>query len=181
MKAFNGDYYLAEHFLDLKERYKINTVIETGTFEGDTTLWLSENFFQVFTIENNRMYYDNAVQRFNGSNIQQLFGDSAQQLIPILAMLQEQFILFLDAHWGKNPLLGELKAVKHSGKKPIIIIHDFKVPDKDFGYDEYKEQGIVYEWKYIEKAVHDIYGNNFERKFNWQAAGSRRGYVTIIP
>ena len=92
-------------------------------------------------------------------------------------------IIFLDAHWYTNPVLNELVAIKESGKKPILAIHDFMVPDHpEFGYDIYPEQEIVYDWKWIEKYIEDIYGpKGYTKEYNTEATGAMRGCIFILP
>ena len=45
---FNGDSFMKLDFLKLKEK-GFNTVVETGTYHGDTTEWLCDNFDKVYT------------------------------------------------------------------------------------------------------------------------------------
>ena len=88
-------------------------------------------------------------------------------------------IVFLDAHWFENPLLREIQIVGESGKRPILVIHDFKVPGKPFGYDEYP--GITYDWNYISEAVEKAYDNQYHKEYNEVTAGANRGCIFIYP
>lgn len=180
---FSGDKYLAETFLMLKDKFGIKTVIETGTYKGSTTLWLNEHFDDVHTTEIDERLYPELRQRFKGTNIKLWCAGSEEALPEILSYIHDkQPLIFLDAHWYKNPLLPELKVIAEAGIKPIIAIHDFKVPNRpDLGYDIYPNQKITYEWGYISKHIEAIYGKDFEYFYNEKAEGDMRGCIFIHP
>jgi hypothetical protein len=181
---FSGDKYLAETFLTLRDLFNIKTVIETGTYKGATTLWLNEHFEDVHTTEIDERLYNELRQTFKGTNIKLWCAGSEEALPEILAYINDkQPLIFIDAHWYNNPVLAELKAIAEAGIKPIIAIHDFKVPNRpDLGYDIYPNQKIVYEWQWIEKHVEAIYGKDgYEYFYNEKAEGDMRGCVFIHP
>lgn len=177
--AFNNDTYLELKFLQIKEKFKIDSVIETGTYYADTTKWLSKNFSKVYTCEINAEFYKIATQELDGyDNVIHCLQPSQQFLKEALTMAEGNIIVFLDAHWYENPLLQEIELVWGSGKKPILVIHDFKVPKKDFGYDTYP--GIVYDWNYIKESVDKAYGS-YSIEYNEHATGAKRGCIFIYP
>lgn len=181
---FNGDSFLCEEFLRLKDKFALEMAVETGTFMGSTTLWLSNNFKEVHTTEMNTEYYENSMKNLADiPNITFWNHDSRETLPQILKKCNNKTMIFLDAHWHENPLLKELEIIAASGLKPIIAIHDFKNPNHpDYGYDVYPDQKIVYEWKWIENRVNAIYGEgNFYHYYNDKATGAKRGCVFIIP
>lgn len=94
-----------------------------------------------------------------------------------------QPLIFLDAHWYKNPLLSELHAIATHGIKPVIAIHDFKVPDHpELGYDVYAKQNITYDFAYIKESIENIYGKDgYEYHYNSEATGDKRGCIFIYP
>jgi len=153
---FNEDKFLAEKFLAIRDAHNIDTVIETGTYHADTTQWLAQNFKQVHTCEVMEEYFKIGQEKLASyTNVNHQLMDSRSFLKSVLPDTNDATLLiFLDAHWWENPLIGELKAIADSEKKPIIAIHDFHVPGKDFGYDIYP--GIAYTWEYIEAAVEGI-------------------------
>ena len=182
--AFNQDVHLANKFLQLKDENQLDTVIETGTYHGVTTEWFANNFSKVYTVECNETYYRESQERVSKyPNINHNLMDSPVFLEKVLSEIDEtKTIIFLDAHWYTNPVLNELDSIRKSGKKPILAIHDFKVPDRpDFGYDIYPDQGIVYEWKWIESHIRSIYGDDFEIFYNEEAVGAKRGCIFIKP
>jgi hypothetical protein len=185
LTPFNADLYLEKKFYDIKEKFKITTVIETGTFHGATTIWFSENFEKVYTVECNKTYFEESGNNIgNRSNVIRKLQDSPEFLKEVLPLIEDhKTLIFLDAHWYTNPVLSELDAIKNSGKKPIIIIHDFMVPDRpEFGYDVYPDQGIVYNWEWIREKIEDIYGHDeYHKEYNTQATGAMRGCLFIFP
>lgn len=188
-KGFEGDIHLKEEFQRLIDKHKINVLIETGTYLGNTTKQFAEMVAIVFTIEQNEEYYWAANEKLAYiGNVTNLIGSSVQVLPMILSnpMVagepKQNVLLFLDAHWGENnPLLQELEIIANHKIKPVIVIHDFKVPDHpELGYDSY--DGQDYEWSWIEKAVESIYGpDGYTYHYNTQAEGAKRGVIFIEP
>ena len=182
---FNGDIFMEKEFLSLKDKYKITHVIETGTHHGYTTSWLADNFKQVRTLEINPEYLKLTYPQIGKKeNVLTLQCSSAEHLITAIRDWNDvPLLVFLDAHWSANPVLRELDQIKESGIKPILVIHDFKVPDHpELGYDKYPAQGIVYEWNWISEKVDAIYGvGGYRYYYNSEATGAKRGCVFIIP
>jgi hypothetical protein len=118
----------------LQEIFQIDTFIETGTFQGKTTQWAARNFKQVYTVENSKTLYEDAVKKLAVfPNIQCHLGNSAEKLGEILKDIHTPAILWLDAHWcggatyGENdecPLMQEIESVYGSPHEHIIIIDD---------------------------------------------------------
>lgn len=186
MRAFNTDYKLAERFIFMKSKYGIKTAIETGTYHGDTTSWLAENFETVYTVEYDKRYLDVAQSKISQyDNIKSYLGSSTDYLGKFLEECKDngEIIIFLDAHWYANPVLQELERIKESGLKPIIAIHDFKVPGRpDLGYDEYPNQNIVYEWEWIRERIESIYGiGQFDIEYNSYSDQNMRGCIFLLP
>lgn len=127
MNAFNGDIYLAKEFTEIKSRFNIQTVIETGTNYGDTTEWLCWAFPQVRTIEIDEGYHAIAQARLSiYKNCEAILGDSSKILGKVLSGCQPPLLVFLDAHWNKhNPLIDELGQIARYGGSTVIVIHDF--------------------------------------------------------
>lgn len=186
LESFNGDSYIRKEFLRLKEKFNLKDAVETGTCFGSTTMFLSENFETVYTVENNYEYLSIAHERFKEKNIQNVvteFGDSAELLYSMIKEnnLSDNTMLFLDAHWSnKCPLLEELECIELAGIKPVIAIHDWMVPNHpELGYDSYNGQPFTFAW--IRKAVEDIYGENYDFHYNTEAEGAKRGIIYIYP
>lgn len=188
-QPFNGDTYIEQEFIKLRDKYDIVIAIETGTCMGSTTLWLSDNFEKVYTIEIDAGYYQIAMAKFtNKDNITAICGSSPNVLNNLLNKFGNRTIYFLDAHWTSNcPLLAELKAISNAGLRPIIAIHDFKVPGSSLGFDSYNNQPFTLDW--IKPALAEIYNeadsnvNDYTYYYNSDetATGAKRGILYVIP
>lgn len=186
--AFNCDNFIAEEFIKLRDKFDIESAIETGTCLAWTTKWLSENFKEVFTVEISEQYRNFALKRLEGkTNVTSALGNSPDFLKEILSLpiITNKTILFLDAHWSTEycPLKDELKAIAQSGLKPVIAIHDFVVPQHpEFGFDEINGQPFTYEW--LKPEFDAIYGEgNYEHHYNTglQEQSAKRGIIFVTP
>lgn len=193
-EPFNGDTFLCEEIVKLKERHKIEKAIELGTCLGSTALFLGGVFRIVATTEINREFYNIAYERlhvegkiYNTAKAEGVipYNEDSRSILEFLLPSNDPILIFIDSHWGpSNPLLQELDIIAQSGNKNVImVIHDFKVPGHpELGWDEYAEQGIVYEWSWIESRIEKIYGKgNFNHYYNSEATGAMRGVVFIEP
>lgn len=183
MAGFNDDVALHDEFVKLIRNYGIKTVVETGTYEGETTIQLSKMVENVVTIEINPTYYRKCSHLDEFKNINRIRGASEAVLDEILPVLKKPILFFLDAHWGVNPLHGELDAIyKHKLNDSVIIIHDFLVPGTDLGHD-YVDKGNKQpiNLEYVASHLHKIYGGNFNYYYNDPilATGSRRGAIFV--
>ena len=95
--AFNEDYYMESKFLDIKEKYNLDTVIETGTYHGITTEWFAKNFVNVYTVECNEVYYEKAKEKIGSyPNISSHLQDSPVFLKEVLPLVNDsKTIIFL--------------------------------------------------------------------------------------
>jgi hypothetical protein len=108
--------------------------VETGTNKAETTVWASEHFQKVVTIEGQASLVAAATAHHgHRKNIRFLHGDSRTLLAPTLAELGEPAVLWLDAHWcgegtfgptSECPLLEELSAANHSRPDHVVLIDD---------------------------------------------------------
>jgi hypothetical protein len=181
-KPFNGDMFLCDKFLELKEKFNINCAIELGSCVGGTTKWLSENFDFVYAIEINKEYLNIGKQRASANNIRYCFGSTIEMLPEVLCQINNYCIFHIDSHWGpNNPLLKELELISDYGLKPVLEIHDFKVPGHpELGFDSYGGQD--YEWNWIKESIEKIYGiDGYEIEYNSKATGAKRGVIFITP
>lgn len=179
---FSGDNILAETILQLQKEFNLTTAIETGTYKGATTLWLNEHFDDVHTTEIDSRLYDNLRKTFNGTKIKLWCAGSQEALPEILNYISDSRpFIFLDSHWYVNPLLSELDTIAKAGIKPVLAIHDFKVPNHpELGFDTYPKQGIVYDFAYIESHLEKIYGKDgYVYFYNSEANGDKRGCIFI--
>jgi len=182
---FNGDNFIANNFLKLKEKFNIENAVETGTFEGGTTIFLAQNFKNVFSIECDEPSFKKAESNIKNANVNVnlIFGKSEEVLPSILNTISNNTIFYLDAHWYNDcPLKNELQLIKKFNLKPIIAIHDFLVPDsKKLGYDVYNGQSFTYEW--LKEELDAIYDKKYNYFYNndIDSEGAMRGIIYIFP
>ena len=125
------DQQAVEVIKELRNKYKIDTFVETGTFKGINAKLHSKNFNLVMTCEKVNAYYEEAKERLRRiKNVIILKKDSPQFLKDLIG---NKYIYYLDAHFydkkmpkgkGKFIVLKELDSIKPTAES-IIIIHDF--------------------------------------------------------
>lgn len=180
--AFNYAPELAPFFAMLKKEYNIDTVVETGTFRGGTTVLFSLLFDNVHTIEIQDATYQVSKENLKQfSNVYCHLGSSEKVLKTILPNLKNQRILFyLDAHWQSHwPLLEELKEISKTHKDNcIIVIDDFKVPGRpDVPYDYYGNNECSL--KYIKDQIAQVFTAHTFHLVIPKSVNSRAKFVGI--
>lgn len=182
MEAFNGDTFIEQEFLRLRDRFNIDTIIETGTCFGSTTKFLGRNFKNVISIEINRQYLDIARKLIGAvANIDTYCGASEKILPEIIQPeWQEKTVMFfLDAHWEAHcPLKDELRIIAEHKLKPVIAIHDFYVPGEALNFDSYHGQPFTFEW--LKPYFDVIYGEGGYKHYYNSAATATEIKVGII-
>lgn len=178
-RGYEGDECIHREIGHLVATNNVELIIETGSFKGATARRLSE-FCPVITIEKDARHHRETVQNCRGHDVVVINRDSADFLREYIPPKDRQILFFLDAHWNGTPLLEELRHIAAMGIRPVIVIHDFKVPGRpDLGYDSYVGQDYAWEW--IEKRIEAIYGGSCGHHYNDEAEGARRGVVYIYP
>lgn len=159
--AFNiGGSDIRLYLAALAQQNNVSTAVETGTWKGYTSVFLSQIFERVFTIELSLQSFLEASHNCHPyPNIHCLLGHSADTLHNLLPSLADQPILFyLDAHWNSDwPLLRELEEISFSHRDNcIIVIDDFKVPSMpEIKYDAY--DGKECSFNYIKKKLAQVF------------------------
>ncbi|MEA5500220.1 hypothetical protein VB834_15635 [Limnoraphis robusta Tam1] len=180
LRGFEGDFYIEEEIKKLVGKYEIKTIIETGTFLGGTTKRLAQIAEKIYTIEVDSDNVTEAKEFLKDStNVTIMEGSSPNIIRDLLKLDHGNILFFLDAHSKVyTPLLDELKAIAEAEIKPVIVIHDWKVPNcPEFGYDSYNGQDYTFEW--IKPNIEAIYGDNYAYYYNNKAEGGRRGVIYI--
>lgn len=160
--AFNCAPEITPFFALLKRNYGIDTIVETGTFHGGTTILFSLLFDKVHTIEFESNNYASAKKNLEPyANVTCHFGSSEVVLQQILPTLKNQRILFyLDAHWESFwPMLDELEEISKTHQDNcVIVIDDFKVPGRpDIPYDYYYPHECSIE--YVQNKLNKIFSS----------------------
>jgi predicted O-methyltransferase YrrM len=188
IKGALEDKFVYDEFKKLINSHKINKIIETGTYHGWSTKKLSEFGVNVFSIEISEENFEIAKKNISEekiNNVEIILGSSPKILEKIIDYNEENLLVFLDAHWHNYwPIHDELNVFIEKKIKPIIIIHDFYVPDENgkpkFGFDRYGEQNL--DFKYIESFINKIYnedGYNFHYNNKIDCVDS--GLIYIYP
>jgi hypothetical protein len=115
-----------------------DTLVETGTYQGQTPMRLSSYFEDIYTIEADPLHFERTVNVLP-ANVFSLFGQSPLILRELVPLIQRPCVFYLDAHWwangditraeleGKTPLLDELKVIGPRVFDDLIIIDDSRL------------------------------------------------------
>ena len=97
-----------ELVLLIKSNLNVSTFIETGTYQGVTTIWAAEHFEKVITVEQSKVLFERVSEKYKDvANAKFLFGNSKNVLRTILPEIREPTIFWLDAHWCSFDSYGE--------------------------------------------------------------------------
>ena len=138
----NGQERRRRIVVDIFDRIAFDEVVETGTFRGSTTKWLSDvSRLPVKSVETEERFYlfARAMCR-DMADVDILHGDSRDLLQRLIARDAEKTTFFyLDAHWNEDvPRHDELRMIHANWERAVILIDDFQVPgDEGYGYALY--------------------------------------------
>ena len=202
---FNGDRYIGEEIQKLVKKFGIQTIIETGTWAGHTTVELAKYSPHTITVDPTQEHFEEDTLRlFEQNNIGVLQADSSIVLADLLSnriavsrkdhnlVVAHPVLLYLDSHggsqsgetsWNVNPLTEELEAIAKSVTKGdcVIVIHDFKVPGKEWGYNGgnwgkgWEPLSIELVSPFLEK----IYPKGYHYYYNEKVEGACRGVLFV--
>jgi hypothetical protein len=147
MKPFNGQSQRIKHTIRLVDSFKPTIAIETGTYYGTSTAFLSRLVSGVtYSIEANPKYFEYSKKRLANEKgtVHLVFGDSSSELPRILEDISSssnRILAYLDAHWYENvPTQQEIESLMNWGGGWIAIIDDFEIPsDPGYKYDKYED------------------------------------------
>lgn len=166
-----------KRFAQLVKDHRIELFVETGTFVGESAITASL-FCPVVTIENDISRFQLALGNCRGRPIECVLGSSPEVLSS--RVFKQRCCFYLDAHWQDYwPILDELKAIAAMHKPDsVIIIHDFKVPGKPWGFDTYNGQPLDFD--YVKEGLRSI-NPDYEISFNEEASVNLRGILYATP
>lgn len=177
------DNFAYEELIKLIDKFKIKRIIETGTYLGWSTKVFCELGLKIDSIEINEEFYNQAKENLNFKNLNLRLGDSVKILSDIIEENEENLLIFLDSHWYEFPLLKELEVFITKKIKPVIIIHDFFVPDENgnakFGFDSYDGKNL--DFNLIENYIEKIYDSNYDYHYTSEIYNVDSGLIYIYP
>lgn len=191
---FNGQARRLELIRDLIDRLRPDSIIETGTFRGSSTLVLAELIDgPVHTIEAFPRFYHFAKRRLRGaSNVHVHLGDSAETLRRLAqtdGLSLSRAFIYLDAHSSelpgvKNvadelPLNRELKIIADKWSQSVILVDDFKISDDPgYGFDRYASGNL--DLSYLDRAgMKARFGLFYPAARSSEESGARRGSLIL--
>ena len=125
--------------LDVARKHSLLVLVETGTYEGETSYWLRRHFERIVTVElEPRLFAQARVRLSPYENIETIEGDSLAALPGILASLDSPALFWLDSHActtksasGGSPAAGELELILSqplpSGGRHVVLIDDVRL------------------------------------------------------
>lgn len=126
-----------ELVLEYKNKHKLYTLIESGTYLGDMVWAQQKNFDKIYSIELNKNLHEKAKKRFKSKkHIQIIQGDSGKLMSTIVKEINGEALFWLDGHYsgGKTargdkdcPIWEELKAICATGDDHVLLIDDARL------------------------------------------------------
>jgi hypothetical protein len=124
----------------LQADFQLRNFVETGTYDGETSLAMSLLFDRVFTCDVKD--WQRKLEFYYVRNLTYETKTSPEFLRAHLPEIRTQSLFYLDAHWGAFwPLRDELAIVFGQCQNPVILIDDFDAGNGLF-FDQYKEQKL---------------------------------------
>ena len=119
---------------EYKDKYQIDTFIETGTFMGDTIDVMKDYFTKVYSIELDKYLCVRARKIFSkNKNVKVYWGDSGVVIKKLIKDLDKPTLFWLDAHYSggvtakgvkDTPIMTELTEILKSKIKGHIVLID---------------------------------------------------------
>jgi hypothetical protein len=119
---------------EYQQKYKYETLVETGTYKGDMVAAQKKRFQQIYSIELGTDLFRMAKKRFRkDKNVTILQGDSGNVLPVILKDLKEPAIFWLDGHYSAGltakgdkecPIFEELDGIFNNRKFDHVVLID---------------------------------------------------------
>jgi hypothetical protein len=187
--AFNGQRGRRQLFFEIVRAFDVGEIVETGTFRGDTTAFMSRVTGRpVSTCESSPRHYGYARARFAfNPGIRVVRSDSRDFLRSHLGNTKARgaqgnggVFAYLDAHWGPDlPLYEETRILFASRSVAVVMIDDFAVPD-DSGYrfDSYGPAATL-NLEYLRLDELPDVRIFFPRLRSAEETGARRGCVVL--
>ena len=115
-------------------KYKLKTLIETGTFLGDMVYSQKDNFNNLISIELDYQLFKDVKKKLRLiKNIEIIHGDSGIALKEIVPKINNQCLFWLDGHYSagftakgniETPIISELDTILSNKMDHVILIDD---------------------------------------------------------
>lgn len=113
--------------LSYKNKYNLNTFIESGTFLGGTIDSLKNNFGKLYSIELSNELARKAMERFKAvPNVTIVQGDSGTVIRQLLDTISDPCLFWLDGHYSSEFFVGSDYIVTARGDKETPILEELK-------------------------------------------------------
>lgn len=135
------------------------TWVETGTYLGDTTRFLSKNFAQVISIEPDLVMFSRASKIFSqNKRVQLVFGTSEAKLPEVLLSISGDVNFWLDGHYSgpgtfcsevETPVMAELTAIENrlsNFGNVCVLIDDIRLFQNKTKNPDYPDLELVIQW-----------------------------------
>jgi hypothetical protein len=120
--------------LSSEDKKKFNFFVETGTYQGDTIMEMSNFFKKLYTIELSDELYEKFQSReYDKNKVKSILGDSSEVMGQVIGELNGPTVFFLDGHYSSCgtakgvkdvPLYEELESITNLFIYECIIIID---------------------------------------------------------
>lgn len=127
-------YIKARTILDLRKKFGLTALVETGTYLGQTVAATKNKFKEVHSIEISEKLYQRAKKVFQkDENVHLYLGDSATTLPQVISRLDQPTLFWLDGHYSggitekgdkETPIMKELEAIFSSPRKGNVVLVD---------------------------------------------------------
>jgi hypothetical protein len=124
------------------KRFRLDTVIETGTYRAGMVMALHDRVSKIISIELDEKLFSAAkIKCKDFRNVELYLGDSCHWLKQILPQITKPCLFWLDAHYCKggsrtevdSPIQIELDEInEHPVKNHVILIDDIRLMNEDF-------------------------------------------------
>ncbi len=182
---FNGQEGRRQVFAELLRTCPFSAVVETGTYRGTTTEFMSEaSGLPVYSAELHGRPFAFAFLRLLGRRNVHLFWEDSRNCIEGLRMRKELEnawpFVYLDAHWNEDfPLADEINLIFATWPRSVVMIDDFKVPGDDgYAFDSYGP-GKTLSLEYVDREARFELTAFFPRLSSEEESGSKRGCVVL--
>jgi hypothetical protein len=125
-----------EFVLALRDALGIDTFVETGTNQGNTSSWAAANFKEVHTVERSPVLYTRARDRLAAHPNVTIYNDDTRSFLSNLLGKIPTALFWLDAHWSGGetagvddecPLLAELAILAPTMDRSVLLIDDARL------------------------------------------------------